>query len=74
MCGVHTWLVGVFTDKPHATHLDVDKAVAWVARVRPERAVFTHLGPDLDFATLRRTLPAGIDVAYDGMILEIPED
>jgi len=73
MRGVHTWLVGVFTDKPHATHLDVDKAVAWVERVRPERAVFTHLGPDLDFATLRRSLPAGIDVAHDGMILEIPE-
>jgi len=72
--GVHTWLIGVFTDNPHATHLDVGKAVDWVKRVKPVRAVFTHLGPYLDFATLQRSLPAGIDVAHDGMILEIPEN
>jgi phosphoribosyl 1,2-cyclic phosphate phosphodiesterase len=27
---------------------------------------------DLDYATLAATLPAGIEPAYDGMVIELP--
>lgn len=70
LAGVRTWVVGCLTDKPHSTHAHVDKVIAWHERVGPERTILTHMGPGLDYATLRRTLPAGIEPGYDGMTLQ----
>ncbi|HEY9163172.1 MAG TPA: MBL fold metallo-hydrolase, partial [Magnetovibrio sp.] len=36
--GVKVWMLGTFSDKPHPTHLDVDRALEWIERVQPERA------------------------------------
>lgn len=69
--GVRLWIIGVMVARPHPTHCDVDKALAWIERVRPERAVLSHLGPELDYAALAARLPAGVEPAYDGMVLEV---
>ena len=29
---------------------------------------------DLDYATLKRELPEGVEPAYDGMVIELPLD
>jgi len=71
--GVHTWVIGVFTDREHATHVNVENALKWIERVSPARAVLTHLGPDLDFAALTKTLPRGVEAAYDGMVIDVPD-
>ncbi len=71
--GVHTWMIGVFTDEPHTTHVHVDKALEWHARIRPERCILTHLGPRLDYATLLRDLPEGVEPAFDFMSFDIPQ-
>ncbi len=70
LAGVRVWIVGTLTDRPHPTHCDVDKALAWFARVGPERGVLTHLGGALDHETLAARLPAGIEPAWDGMVIE----
>lgn len=69
--GVKVWVVGCLTDKPHTTHAHVDKVIGWHQRVKPERTVLTHMGPGLDYDTLLRTLPDGIEPGYDGMVLEV---
>ena len=71
--GVRLWIIGTLVDHPHPTHCDVDKALAWIDRIGPEQAVLTHLGGDLDHATLAARLPAGVEPAYDGMRIEISE-
>ena len=68
--GVHTWIIGVFSLKAHWTHAHVEKALDWVARVKPARAVLTHLGPSIDYGRLSRSLPKGVEAAYDGMVIE----
>ncbi len=55
---------------PHPSHADVDTALGWVAQLRPRRAVLTNLHIDLDYETLRRELPDGVEPGYDGMVLE----
>ncbi|TVR80774.1 MAG: MBL fold metallo-hydrolase [Rhodospirillales bacterium] len=70
LAGVRLWIIGAMVDRPHKTHCDVDKAIRWVQRIQPDRAVLTHLGNDLDYAALAARLPAGIEPAYDGMVLE----
>lgn len=72
VAGVHTWIIGVFTDKPHLTHVHVEKALGWIERVKPSRAVLTHLGPDLDYGKLSASLPAGVEAAFDGLVIEAP--
>ena len=72
LAGVHTWVIGCFTDRQHMTHVHVSRALEWIKRVNPRQAILTHLGPDLDFAELSAGLPEGVRAAYDGMVLDIP--
>ena len=45
----------------------VRQALTWIERLRPKRAILTHLHIDLDYEKLRRELPAHVVPAYDGM-------
>jgi phosphoribosyl 1,2-cyclic phosphate phosphodiesterase len=72
LAGVEVWFIGVLVDEPHPTHAHVDKALDWIGRVGPKRAVLTHLGHELDYDALLERLPEGVVPAYDGMVLEIP--
>ncbi len=71
LAGVKVWMLGTFTDKPHPTHLDVDRALEWIEQVKPERAYLTHLGYGLDYAKLQAELPDNVFVAYDGMVIDL---
>ena len=55
---------------PHPSHFSVEQALAWIARVKPKRAVLTHMHLDLDYETLARALPEGVEPAYDGMVID----
>ena len=69
--GIKVWMLGTFTDKPHPTHLDVDRALEWIERVKPERAYLTHLGFGLDFDALQAKLPDNVYVAFDGLKIDV---
>ena len=47
----------------------VADALAWIERIKPKRAVLTHMHVDLDYEALARELPQGVEPAYDGMVL-----
>jgi phosphoribosyl 1,2-cyclic phosphate phosphodiesterase len=63
------WIIDALRPAPHPSHLSVDRALDWIARLKPKRAVLTHMHVDLDYATLARDLPQGVEPAYDGMVL-----
>ena len=73
LTGVHTWVVGCFTDHEHDTHVHVSKALEWIDRLKPTRAILTHLGPDLDHSVLSSELPEGVLAAYDGITFDVPD-
>ena len=68
--GVDTWIVDALRYTPHPSHANVETALGWIARVKPRRAVLTNLHIDLDYETLKRELPAGVEPAYDGMTVQ----
>lgn len=68
--GLDCWIVDALRYTPHPTHANVETALAWIARVKPARAVLTNLHLDLDYDTLKRELPFGVEPAYDGMVIE----
>jgi phosphoribosyl 1,2-cyclic phosphate phosphodiesterase len=69
--GVDLWIVDCIRRKPHVTHAHLEKTLQWIARVKPRRAVLTHMDESLDYATLRRELPAGVEPGYDGLVIEL---
>jgi phosphoribosyl 1,2-cyclic phosphate phosphodiesterase len=68
--GIDAWIIGTLVDRSHPTHCDVEKALTWISRLKPRQAVLSHLGGDLDYATLAERLPKGVEPAFDGMVIE----
>ena len=64
------WIIDGLRYKPHPSHFSVDEALAWIAKLRPRRAIITNLHTDLDYDELSQRLPANVVVAYDGMRIE----
>jgi len=69
LAGVDCWIVDALRYTPHPSHSHVAQTLEWIARVKPKRAVLTNLHVDLDYETLKRELPPGIEPAYDGMTI-----
>lgn len=67
LAGVEVWIVDALRWTPHPTHAHVDKTLAWIAEVKPRRAILTNLHVDLDYEALAARLPAGVEPAYDGL-------
>ena len=69
MAALDVWIVDALRRAPHPSHFNLDEALDWIARVKPKRAILTNLHSDMDYATLRASLPSGVEPAYDGMTL-----
>ena len=65
------WILDALRYVPHPSHLSVSEALQWIARIAPKRAVLTHMLNDLDYQTLKRELPQGVEPGYDGMVFDL---
>lgn len=70
--GVRIVIIDALRHRKHSTHFSVDEAVDVALRLRVERAYFTHICHDLPHAATNAQLPAGIQLAYDGLVVNIP--
>ncbi|GIL00616.1 MAG: phosphoribosyl 1,2-cyclic phosphodiesterase [Alphaproteobacteria bacterium] len=66
------WVVDALQYRVHLSHFALSQALEWIERLRPVRAVLTHMHTALDYETLRLEIPANIEPAYDGMVIEWP--
>ncbi len=64
------WIIDALRPRPHPSHFSLDEALAWIERMKPRRAILTNMHNDLDYESLRRSLPSNIEPAYDGMSIE----
>ena len=69
--GLDTLVIDALRYRDHPTHANVAKALEWISELQPRRAVLTNMHVDLDYATLKRELPAGVEPGFDGMVLDI---
>lgn len=65
------WIVDALRYTRHSSHFSVEETFAYVARFAPKRTVLTDLSADLDYQSLLDRAPEGVEVAHDGMRLEI---
>jgi phosphoribosyl 1,2-cyclic phosphate phosphodiesterase len=73
LAGIELWFVDCLRREPHPTHSHAAKTVAWVERVRPRRAVLTHMDQSLDYREFAAELPAGVEPGQDGLVVELPD-
>jgi phosphoribosyl 1,2-cyclic phosphate phosphodiesterase len=60
--------------RPHSTHFSVDEAVAAARELAPRQTYLTHICHDLRHAAVNASLPDGIELAYDGLALDVLVD
>ena len=69
--GVRTIILDALRHRPHSTHFSVSEAIDVVGRLGAERAYFTHICHELPHAETNARLPRGVELAYDGLILDL---
>jgi phosphoribosyl 1,2-cyclic phosphate phosphodiesterase len=67
LAGLDVWIVDALRIAPHPSHMNLAEALVWIERLRPKRAILTHLHTVLDYEALRAQLPANVEPAYDGL-------
>lgn len=73
LTGIDTWLVDAARYRETHGHAWVDLTLEWIERVKPHRAILTHMSEELDYDRLSAELPDGVEPAYDGMVLEVDD-
>jgi phosphoribosyl 1,2-cyclic phosphate phosphodiesterase len=69
--GVDTLILDALRYKEHPTHFNIDQALAVVEELKPRRTYLTHIAHELDHETTNAALPDGVELAYDGLVLDI---
>jgi phosphoribosyl 1,2-cyclic phosphate phosphodiesterase len=58
-------------ERLHPTHFSLSEAIDVAARVRARRTLFTHMCHDLPHEATCQRLPPEMELAYDGLILDV---
>ncbi|MCC6728961.1 MAG: MBL fold metallo-hydrolase [Chthonomonadales bacterium] len=69
--GLQLLILDAVRYEPHATHFGLYEALAVVERLRPGRALFTHLSHRFDHDATNAALPPHCALAYDGQVIDL---
>ena len=69
--GVDVWIVDCISRDPRPSHSHLEQTLKWIERVKPKQAYLTHMSALLDYETLLKELPKGVQPAYDGLVIEV---
>lgn len=69
--GLDTLVVSALRHKPHPSHATIEQAVDWAHRIGARHTWFTHMAHDLGHEETNRMLPAGVELAYDGLTIPV---
>jgi phosphoribosyl 1,2-cyclic phosphate phosphodiesterase len=67
-------LNALWLGNPHPTHFNVEEAVAAAEEVGAERTFLTHMTHEVGHQQLLDLLPPGVEPAYDGLTVQVPEE
>ena len=72
LTGVDTLVICALRIVPHVSHLDLSGALELIEKIAPRKAYLTHMSHEMGkHADLLKKLPANIEPACDGLVLEI---
>jgi len=65
--GLDVLILDALREKAHSAHFSLPEALEVVQTVRPKRTLLTHMSHELEHEATNRRLPAGVQLAYDGL-------
>lgn len=71
LAGLDVLILDALRHRPHPTHFNLDQAIAAAQQVGARRTFFTHIAHELSHAGVNATLPAGMQLAYDGQVIAL---
>ncbi len=69
--GVDTWVLECDNMKPSKQHNDLQQAIEWVNKIKPNKTYLTHFDITMDHEKVSKAVPDGVECAYDGLVLEL---
>jgi phosphoribosyl 1,2-cyclic phosphate phosphodiesterase len=69
--GLDLLMLDAVRREPHETHFHLAASLDVVARLKPKRTLLTHLSHDYDHEATNVSLPPGVELAYDGQVVEM---
>lgn len=69
--GAKLWIVDCLRYDDSDTHANYDLTMKWLDKVKPEKAIITHMAHDFDYDIIKNQLPKNAQPAYDGMIIKL---
>lgn len=64
------WIIDALRQRAHPSHFSLPETLSWIERLAPQRAILTNMHVSLDYETVRRQLPGGVEPAWDGMVFD----
>ncbi|MFQ5456675.1 MAG: MBL fold metallo-hydrolase [Nitrospirota bacterium] len=64
-------ILGALAFNAHPKHFSLDQAIEIIQELKPEFSILTHLSHAFDYAETNKILQESIELAYDGMVVEI---
>lgn len=71
LTGLDVLVIDALQYRRHPSHFSIEEALAWIERLKPARAILTHMHIPLDYATVLAETPDHVEPAYDGMQIEV---
>ena len=72
--GIDTLVINALRMKPHRSHMNLEQALTVIRDVNPRRAWLIHMSHDIGLHSQTDiSLPQGVNLAYDGLVIEIPD-
>lgn len=65
------WVVDALQYREHISHFSLAEALDWIGRIKPGRAVLTHMHIPLDHDRVMNETPDHVVPAHDGMALDL---
>jgi phosphoribosyl 1,2-cyclic phosphate phosphodiesterase len=69
--GLDVLVLDALRHKKHPTHFNVEQALEVIEKLQPSQTYLTHIAHDLEHYETNAQLPNAVELAYDGLILEV---
>jgi phosphoribosyl 1,2-cyclic phosphate phosphodiesterase len=67
LMGLELLVLDALRFKKHPTHMALDQALGYIEKLKPHRALLTHISHDIKHAETSGHLPENVEIAYDGL-------
>ena len=71
LTGLDLLILDALREKPHPSHSSLQNSLVIVEKLKPARALFTHIAHETSHQSTNAALPANVRLAYDGLKVDL---